>query len=193
MLVGLTGGMGCGKSTVGRLLQQSGFRLLESDQIVRELLSSDTRVIADILEKFGPGVGSMASGINRPSLAALVFKDSASLNWLEERIHPEVRSRWVQEVKREPKGDWCVEIPLLFEKNLENHFQMTVCVEASLSTQLSRLAQRGLSQTQALQRMARQLPLGQKVAKADRVISNNGSLQFLEQQVNLLLSAMAVA
>lgn len=173
------------------LFQQAGFRVLESDQIVRELLSCDKKLIADIVEKFGPGVGSLETGINRAALASIVFQDSDSLHWLEERIHPEVRRRWTSAVDSDPQGNWCVEIPLLFEKNLEKHFQITVCVEASLDTQLSRLAQRGLSRAQALQRMARQLPLDQKAVKADRVITNNGSLQFLKRQVELLLRTVA--
>ena len=187
MRVGLTGGMGCGKSTVLRQFAANGWRTVESDALVRHLLSEDAAVIAALGAKFGPPV-VIAGTVDRTALAALVFSDADALHWLEELLHPRVREAWQRESLS--AGNVVVEIPLLFEKNLENNFDLNVCVTASLPTQLERLKQRGVSRGQALARMARQLPLAEKERRSDYVISNNGTAEFTQRQVSSLLDVL---
>jgi dephospho-CoA kinase len=187
MHLGLTGGMGCGKSSVLNFFSENGWHCVESDAVVRSLLENDSEVISAVRDRFGPNVVE-GGKVNRASLGAAVFNDAAALRWLEELLHPRVRAQWQASIAAHPRA--VVEIPLLYEKNLENQFDLNVCVTAGLSTQLERLAKRGFSREQALARMARQLPLAEKEKRADVVISNNGTLDFTRMQVVHLLALL---
>lgn len=197
MIVGITGGLGCGKSTVGRALERRGFCRLDSDQIVREQVLTAPDIVAALRTRFGDGV--VAAGpdgghvIVRPALAERVFHDDASRVWLEELTHPRVFDAWKKAFAAEPKARWAVEVPLLFEKALENWFDFTVCVACAPAQQLARLEQRGLPRVLAGQRISKQLPLARKIELSDFVLWNDGSSAFLEAQVDRLAEALPVA
>jgi dephospho-CoA kinase len=186
MVVGLTGGMACGKSTVGKLLAEAGWGRVDSDEIVRTLLRDDREAIGEVFAAFGPVILAPEGGIDRRKLAALVFTDTEALRRLEGILHPRVRRGWKAAVSRKPPEKWVVEIPLLFEKGLEKEVDFTVCVACDPRVQAERLGSRGLSPQEASRRIARQLPLAQKIERADFVITNNGSLAFLRDQVTRL-------
>lgn len=183
--VGLTGGMGCGKSTVGRMLEAKGFRRVDTDAIVREMLSTDREVIEQVVAIFGEGVAAPDGGIDRGALAQRVFTPGDALTRLEGILHPRVRAEWQGRVGREP-GRWVIEIPLLFEKSLEKLFNSVVCVVCDSSQQLDRTIRRGLSEAQIKARVQRQWSPDKKVALADFVLLNNGSQSFLERQTSRL-------
>lgn len=187
MRVGLTGGMGCGKSTVGRIFADLGWQRIDADEIVRRLLQEDADVIRAVRAALGPGVMDGRGALDRRRIATLVFEDSGALQRLEDILHPRVRATWQAAVAEPGAGNWVVEIPLLFEKGLEKEFDFTVCVASDPHVQAERLASRGLSPQEASRRMARQLPLVQKIERADFVITNNGSLAFLRDQVTRLV------
>lgn len=181
--------MGCGKSTVLGFFKESGWYCVESDAVVRALLSEDADVISAVGAHFGAEV--VAGGqVDRAALARQVFGNAGALQWLEALLHPRVRSVWKAALADHPRV--VVEIPLLFEKNLENEFDLTVCVSAGLPTQLQRLVQRGHSREQALARMTHQLPLADKERRAGYVISNNGTAGFARAQVAQLISLLHV-
>lgn len=186
MRIGLTGGIGCGKSTVSRLLAERGFSTIDADAIVHELLANDEPTIEEVVGVFGDQVRRPEGGIDRAELGKLVFGDEARLQELERILHPRVRGRWEQAT--ESGGDWVVEIPLLFEKNLQKNVDLTICVFSDPQTQVERLEQRGMNRTQALARMSRQLPVTQKAELADIVLLNDGSLEFLAEQVDCLVA-----
>ncbi|BET69587.1 dephospho-CoA kinase [Opitutales bacterium ASA1] len=188
MLIGLTGGIGCGKSTVGTMFAELGFGRVDSDEIVRELLRSDGDTLAEIRATFGEGVFDGSGGIDRRKMAAVVFPDPDALRRLEAILHPRVRRAWKTACAARPPREWVVEIPLLFEKGLEKEVDFTVCVASDPGVQAQRLASRGLSPQEVSQRVARQLPLAQKIERADFVVTNNGSLTFLRNQVVRLTS-----
>jgi dephospho-CoA kinase len=183
MVIGLTGGIGCGKSTAAQMFEDLGWGRVESDEIVRSLLRSDPDVLGAIRREFGDSVIGPDGGVDRRAMAAVVFPDPAALSRLEAILHPRVRATWKARVAQPVPANWIVEIPLLFEKGLEKEFDFTVCVASDPGVQAERLAQRGLPPQEAAQRIARQLPLAQKIERADFVITNNGSLDFLRDQV----------
>lgn len=183
MVIGLTGGIGCGKSTVAGMLEEMGWGRVESDEIVRTLLRADGAVIDAVRAAFGGGVLGADGTVDRRALAAVVFPDPAALQRLEGILHPRVRAAWKALVSRPQPDRWVVEIPLLYEKGLEKEFDFTVCVASDPRVQAQRLASRGLPPQEASQRIARQLPLAQKIERADFVLTNNGSLAFLRDQV----------
>jgi dephospho-CoA kinase len=198
MIAGITGGVGCGKSTVARALEARGFRRIDSDQIVRDQVLTNPDVLAALRGRYGESVvevNSVTGGlaVNRTGLAERVFSDDAERIWLEELTHPKVFGVWRAAFAAEPGARWAVEVPLLFEKGLENWFDFTVCVACAPQQQLARLEQRGLPRALAGQRISKQLPLARKIELSDFVLWNEGSPAFLEAQVDRLADALVAA
>ncbi|MEO5958351.1 MAG: dephospho-CoA kinase [Opitutaceae bacterium] len=189
MIVGITGGLGCGKSTAARLLEQRGFRRLDSDAIVREHVLTAPAVIDAVRARWGEAVFDAGGAVSRPALAERVFADETERLWLEELTHPKVFAFWRTAFAAEPGARWAVEVPLLFEKGLENWFDFTVCVACAPEQQLARLEQRGLPRVLAGQRISKQLPLTRKIELSDFVLWNDGSSEFLQAQVDRLVDA----
>ena len=191
MIAGITGGMGCGKSTVARLLEKNGCRRLDSDALIRDCVLTAPQVQAALRERVG-GMAFRADGsVDRTVLAERIFADDQERIWLEGLTHPELFALWRQEFAAHPEANWAVEAPLLFEKELENWFDFTVCVACAPAQQLARLEQRGLPRGLAGQRISKQLPLARKIELSDFVLWNEGSPEFLEMEVDRLIKALA--
>lgn len=188
MRLGITGGIGCGKSTAAQLFETLGWRRIDCDAVVHGLLANDVGVKGRIVERFGAEVLGEDGAIVRSALGAIVFADSRALKDLEAILHPETSKTWEGMVETEPDANWVIEIPLLFEKKLENRVDLTVCVFSDLSSQLTRLERKGMNRHQAMARIEAQIPLSEKAEKADFTLLNDGSLSFLETQVKQLVS-----
>jgi dephospho-CoA kinase len=186
LIVGLTGGMGSGKSTAAALFAEHGFRRLDADQVVRDELYTSEEVIALVHQQFGPSVLDADGRILRQRIADIVFRDDQALAWLEGVLHPRLRERWRSLFASSHGERFIAEVPLLFEKGMENWFDFTVCVTIDSSLQLRRLEQRGVPPGSARERLAKQLPLERKCELADFVLLNDGSLEFLRDQVSAL-------
>ncbi len=186
LIVGLTGGMGCGKSTVAAMFAARGFRRLDSDQMIREELLVRPTVVAAVRGRFGAEVVDAAGAVRRDQVARRVFADPAELAWLEGLLHPLLFDRWRELFAAAEGTAFLVEVPLLFEKGLENWFDFTVCVTTDSATQLRRLEQRGVPPELARQRLVKQLPLARKCELADFVLLNDGTPDFLREQVDAL-------
>ena len=190
MILGLTGGMGCGKTTAAGMLGSHGFTPLDSDAIIRTVLLADPEVVAAIRGHFGDGVLTGAGRVDRGQVARRVFGDEAALRWLEDLLHPRLFVYWQQSFAAGRGKSWVVEVPLLFEKRLQNWFDFTVCVASHPAVQLARLEQRGLPPPLARQRISLQLPLAQKIELVDFVLLNDGSPDFLREQVAALVNLL---
>ena len=186
MKVGLSGGIGCGKSTVLGFFREAGWRTVDSDAVVRELLATDAEVQARLRSRWG-GVVFADGAVDRGALAKRVFGHEGDLKWLEELLHPLVRESWLASIDQAPDSNWLVEIPLLFEKRLEIHFDLTVCVSSPPDVVADRMVVRAYSEAQIEQRRKQQMPLEEKIERADFFISNAGSLEFLKQQTTRLI------
>ena len=190
MIVGITGSIGCGKSTVGRLFEHRGFSLIDSDALVRERVLPSAGVLAALRSRYGPGVLAEDGTVDRAKLGAYVFSHDEERRWLEDLTHPLVFAIWREAFAARPAQHWVVEVPLLFEKGLENWFDFTVCVACSPDRQLARLEQRGLPRGLAGQRISKQLPLVQKIERSDFVLWNEGSPHFLQAEVDRLIEVL---
>lgn len=188
--LGLTGGMGGGKSTAARFFEEAGFRRIDSDRIVKEELLVNREVVAKIAARF-PDVVTAQGEVQRAVLANHIFTVDESRVWLEALLHPLVYARWRELFASDPEASWVVEVPLLFEQRLENWFDYIVCVSTSSANQLARLIERGIPQSLAGQRISKQLPLALKVEKSDFVLSNDGALESLRLQVNHLAARLS--
>ena len=187
VILGLTGGMACGKSAAGEAFCAEGFGSLDADDLVREILRSDTRIKRALADRFGPAVLTSGGEVDRTAVARIVFASPEELAWLEALLHPEVERLWLARVAAEPRRDWAVQVPLLFEIGMERRFDATVCVAAAPGVRRERIRERGISEDEATARESRQLPLEKKMELADYVIVNDGSTRFLHEQVRELL------
>ncbi len=191
LFVGLTGGMGCGKSTVGKLFAEREFLRLDADETVREEILNKPAVVSALRDRFGDGAVTPIGTVDRKALAGIVFRDDEALSWLEKLIHPQLWERWKELFDSATDQRFICEVPLLFEKQMENWFDSTVCVTTGSALQLQRLEQREIPPELAYKRIAKQLPLARKCELADFVILNDGSLEFLREQVDALAQCLS--
>jgi dephospho-CoA kinase len=186
ILVGLTGGIGSGKSTVSALLAARGAVIIDADTVTRELQLPGQRVFARIVERFGDGVVTSSGELDRPALAAIVFHDPDALADLNRIVHPAVGAEIARRVEEERGSDRVVvlDIPLLAE-NPRRDLEAMVVVDAPVQVAVDRLVrQRGMDEADAWARVARQASREERLAKADRVIENSGDRLSLEAQVD---------
>ena len=185
--IGLTGGIGSGKSTAARLLAGHGAHVVDADVLAREVVAPGTPGLAAIAEAFGDGVLSADGALDRPALAAVVFGDPSARQRLDGIVHPLVRARSVEIVSALP-GDAVVvqDIPLLVETGQAGSFDLVVVVEADAETRVARLVDRGLTEDDARARIAAQATDDQRRAVADVVLDNSGTPEQLAEQVERL-------
>jgi dephospho-CoA kinase len=184
MKVGLTGGIGAGKSTVADLFSQKGAVVIRSDELARQVIEPQTPGFQQVIDRFGKDIINSDGYIDRAKLAQVVFQDDAALKDLENIVHPLVRSKTNQIIDQHTSETIIVnEIPLLLEKKMESLFDFLVIVISSEKNRLERLAHRGLTAEQATARMAKQVSDEQRKAAADFLIVNDGNLDQLEADV----------
>ena len=184
MKVGLTGGIGAGKSTVADLFSQKGAVVIRSDELARQVIEPQTPGFQQVITRFGKDFVNSEGYIDRAKLAQIVFQDDAALKDLENIVHPLVRSKTNELVNQHTAETIIVnEIPLLLEKKMESLFDFLVIVISSEKIRLERLAQRGLTTEQATARMAKQVSDDERRAAADFLIVNDGNLDQLEADV----------
>ncbi|MEV5258646.1 dephospho-CoA kinase [Streptomyces anulatus] len=183
--VGLTGGIGAGKSEVSRLLVKYGAVLIDSDRIAREVVEPGTPGLAAVVEEFGPGVLTAEGTLDRPALGALVFADAGRLAALNAIVHPLVGARAAELERAAPEDAVVVhDVPLLTENGLAPLYDLVVVVDATAETQLERLVTlRGMTESDARARMAAQATRDRRRAVADLIVDNDGPLEALEPQV----------
>ena len=183
--IGLTGGIGSGKSTVSRLLEQRGAVIVDADAIAREVVASGTPGLAAVVEAFGDGVVASDGSLDRPALAAVVFADPEARKRLDAIVHPLVRARATEVAAAAPADAVVVnDVPLLVETGQAGSYDLVLVVEADPATRVARLVQRGLTAEDARARMAAQATDEQRRAGADVVLDNRGTLEELEAQVD---------
>lgn len=173
--IGLTGGIASGKSQVRKLFEEKSFKTLSADEVVHSLMKKGQKTYDEILQKFGVDILDKNQEIDRKALGELVFKDKKLLRCLEEILHPEVKKTFDNWQKQNAGEDWIVyEIPLLFEKNREEDFDLIYCVSVSSERQIERIMKRdSISLEQAKARVKNQIPQEQKMAKSDIVLKND--------------------
>ena len=186
-VVGLTGGIGTGKSTVAAMLRELGATVIDADEATRAVQARGTEGLLRLAQEFGPAILDPDGELDRSRLAEIAFKDPEARRRLNGIVHPLVR-QWMAERQQEAveRGDAVVvlDIPLLFESRGANPFETVVLVYAPEDLQVRRLVElRGMTEEQALARIAAQTPIDEKRRLATHVIENTGSMQQLRDQV----------
>ena len=196
IIVGVTGGIASGKSTVSRLLAEKGAFIINLDEIGHELLKRGSPVMDELLEAFGPDILDTSGDVSRNKLGAIVFADNAARERLNAIMHPPILQRSQSEAHRLAAEDSnCVvviDVPLLIEGGRQHLVDVIVVVTTSPENQLQRLLERSIEESRPLSvkeaqaRIGAQIPLSEKVKFAHFVIDNNGALDELSHQVDLL-------
>jgi dephospho-CoA kinase len=183
--IGLTGGIGSGKSTVAALLAQHGARVVDADRIAREVVEPGTPGLTAVVAEFGEGVVTADGALDRPALATLVFGDPAARARLDAVVHPLVRARAAELVAAAPADAVVVQdVPLLVETGQAGCFDLVLVVETDLGTRVARLVDRGLTADDARARIASQATDEQRRAVADVLLHNDGDREALAAQVD---------
>lgn len=193
LLVGLTGGIGAGKSTVARMLAERGAVVIDADDLARRAVDPGTPGLDRLVEAFGREVLAADGGLDRERMAALAFSDPDARRRLEAVVHPEVARLLAEELQRHLDGDDVVvySVPLLVERNLGAMMDVVVTVSAGTDDRVRRLAaDRGMDESQVRERMAAQVSDAEREAAADVVLRNDGSLAELEEQVQRLWASL---
>lgn len=192
LVVGLTGGIGCGKSEVRRRLTAAGIDTIDADTLAKVLLDTNELIMRAIKEEFGENMYDQNGRLQRKALAAIVFNDRQKLEILNGIVHPRVIStveRMLEGWQEEGKTIAVVEAALHYEVNWHEAMDAMVVVSASMENRIKRIMQRdSVDEAGATKRMGNQLPLDEKVKRADYVVENNGDLQQLDLAVQKLVA-----
>jgi len=195
-VLGLTGGIGSGKSMVAQTFAELGAVVIDADQLAREVVEPGQPALQEIATAFGRDVLLSDGRLDRSKLAGIIFADPAERARLDAITHPRIRARMDQEIKarRSGPGVLIVDIPLLYENARTHSVERVIVVWVDPQTQLRRIRRRdGLSAEAARQRIAAQMPLDAKRARADHVIDNSGSREDTRRQVEAIYHLYAPA
>ena len=194
LVVGLTGGIASGKSTVAQMFKRCGAVIIDADHLARDVVRPGKPAWREIVKVFGDGVLNRNGFINRPALGKIVFHDRRKLRKLEQIIHPRVateQQRLVRRVaKRSPDAVIVYEVPLLFESGAHKRVDKIIVVTADRDTQVARLKRRnGMTTSEALRRIKTQMPLAEKVRRADVVLDGTEDKALVRKKVRRLIQS----
>ncbi len=188
---GITGGIGMGKSTTAAILRDRGVAVVDTDDFARQIVQPGQPALREIQNTFGHDLVGSDGQLKRDQLAALVFADSAAREKLEAILHPRIQRLWETQLevwRAEGRAVAAVVIPLLFETNAEAAFDSIICLACSDATQRVRLAVRGWSPDQIKQRVAAQMPVAEKMSRADHVVWTEGDIATTAKQLERIIS-----
>ena len=192
VIIGLTGGIGSGKSSVAEMFKDEGAYVIDFDYLARVVVEPDTPAWRDIVDYFGPEILSPDRTLNRLKLAEIVFSDAQSRKALEGFIHPRIfdkRDALLKDIKRQdPHAVVIIDVPLLFELSLSRMFEKVVLVYVSRDVQIERAIKRGvLTEEEVEKRLKAQIPVEEKKLLSDYIINNEGSLKNTRDQVRKVI------
>lgn len=195
IVIGITGGIACGKSEVGRILEETGFSLCDADVVAHRLMMPGTVVYDEVVKHFGSQILQENGEISRSVLGQIIFENPDERNVLNGLVHPAIRNElttWIMD-RRSRSLNAAVQIPLLYESGMESlDLDAVICVSSPQELMCERLRRRGFSRKEALKRIASQMPVSEKEKRADAVIHNQGTLKELENATRLAVKAVSV-
>jgi dephospho-CoA kinase len=191
ILIGLTGSVATGKSTVAKMFKKCGAIVIDADELAREVVQPGKPAWREIVRTFGRRILNLDRTIDRHALGAIVFHDKKKLRHLERIIHPRVARAQIrltkQAAKNDPKAIVIYDVPLLFEAGIDKRVDKTVVVAATRKTQIMRLKNRnGLTRAEALRRIRSQMPLAMKRLRADYILDGTKSRESLSRDISRL-------
>ena len=193
-VLGLTGGVGMGKSASAQLLRARDVPVVDTDDLARQVVEPGQPALAEVQKAFGPDITGPDGQLRREELARRVFADPAARKRLEDILHPRIRAFWRAQVeawRAESRPLAVVVIPLLFETSAETEVDVTICVACTAATQHQRLLARGWPPNEIEQRIRAQWPIEVKLARANYVVWTEAGLDVHGDQLDRILLALA--
>lgn len=193
IVIAITGGIACGKSEVGRILEEMGFKVCDADRVAHELMAKGTPVYSSVVGFFGKYILTQDGEISRPLLGNIVFEDNEKRLQLNRLVHPAVRDVLAERIAscRDKGENAAVQIPLLFESGMESlDWDVIICVTSPEELVFERLEKRGMDRQEALKRLQSQMSLADKERRSDRVIHNFGTMQELEMATRAVVKSL---
>lgn len=191
MILGLTGGFGCGKSSVLEFFKSAGWQTFNTDDICAELYEQqEAALMKGLREHWQDKVFHSDGKVNKVAIAEIVFNNDSELQWLCSMLYPLIEKKTKSLIERHKEKDFIVEVPMLFEAGWDKIFDKTVAVWTDSKTQEERLLAKGFTINDIKNRNSKQLPNDEKLKKADFGLINNGNLQFLQKQCNKLIKSI---
>lgn len=186
-LIGLTGGIASGKSTVAKLLASYGAETIDADQVARDVVAPGSEGLSEVIKEFGSEVLMESGELDRVVLGRIVFEEPTKRKRLEEMLHPLIKQRTNHLLAQASSPVVVYAVPLLVEANVDYPFDMILTVEAGVANQIERMVRsRGLSEEEAMKRISAQASESARRERADMVIDSSGSREQLEKQIALL-------
>jgi dephospho-CoA kinase len=187
VLVAITGGIGCGQSSVAKFLEEMGAKIINADQMAHKVVNEDPEAKKEIRKNFGKKVFFRNGKLNRKLLGRIVFEDETKTKLLNKIVHPRMVSRIIDEIEEaRDTGQYkiiAIDAALIYEINLEHMFDAVVVVASRLKNRIERIVERdGLSEKEIRDRISKQIPIEDKVKWADFIINNNSSLEQLKKR-----------
>ncbi|MCT7943543.1 dephospho-CoA kinase [Shewanella holmiensis] len=183
-IVGLTGGIGSGKTTVANLFAELGITLVDADIVAREVVAKGSEGLTRIIEHFGADVCQNDGSLNRIALREIIFNQPHQRDWLNNLLHPMIRNTMLKQVQQADSAYVIMVVPLLFENGLDKLVNTTLVVDVDPKLQISRTSERDkVASTQVEQIILSQMPREQRLSKADDIIDNQGQLNALRSKV----------
>lgn len=192
-LIGLTGGIGMGKSTSADWLSRSGIPVVDTDVLAREVVAPGEPALAEVVKLLGPEVLSCDGTLQRREVAKRIFSEESLRKQLEAILHPRIRERWLAQVERwkqDRRACGVVVIPLLYETGAEAYFEAVVCTACTRESQRERLLKRGWSDQDAMRRLQAQWPVEKKIARSHFVVWTEGDLETHAAQWKHVLGSL---
>jgi dephospho-CoA kinase len=191
MILGLTGGFGCGKSTVLDIFRESGWTVLNTDSLCHEIYEEGkAEIISELQDRWGEDIFSESGKIDRKKIAHIVFSDYDELRWLTSLLYPEVKEKTEKIIDQHRNDKLIIEVPLLFEAGWENMFDYIIAVWTNPEIQKKRLLEKGFDIEQIKLRNQNQMACDLKLEKADYGLLNNGSKEELRKQCIKLINTL---
>ena len=186
-VVGLTGGIGSGKSAATEAFKSLGISIVDADEVARDVVAVGSEGLRSIVGRFGSDILLEGGQLNRPALRERVFSNESDKHWLNQLLHPLIRAKMLADIDAAPSAYCILSVPLLIENSMESLCDRVIVVDCPESLQLSRALQRDGSSRETIESiMASQASRKERLQKADDVIDNTGSLDALHEQVALL-------
>lgn len=187
LTIGLTGGIGSGKSTAARFFKEQGVTVIDLDQIARELVTTGSPALAEIQERFGKEILDDKNHLDRQKLAQIIFFDAIEKEWLEALLHPLIREEQQRQLDQATSGYAVIEIPLLTENKLSATVDRVLLIDCPEATQKTRALARGVQSEQQIDRtIAAQATRKQRQQIADDIVLNDGSIENMLEQLQQL-------
>lgn len=192
IVVGITGMMGSGKTTVGHLLEELGALLINADALAHEVLSPGDAAYTRLAALFPEAVGTDQK-LDRKKIAGIIFEDETKRKQMEQVVHPYVFQRIAEEMEASEEKVVVLDVPLLFESGIDRFCDVTIVIKADEKEILSRLEEKGISKQEWQKRLKAQMPIEEKIKKGNVVIDNSGPIQQTKQEVEKIWKHLPVS